>query len=330
MTTRNLRWQLMAVALTMLLLAGCGGAQAEPTATLVPPTAAPSHTPAPPTATPSPDPAVKVSKDIAYTTPLHPGSIPDVPSINQVDYGIVQELDVYAPSEPGPWPVVVLAHGLPESKESYTDLSRALAEQGAVVFTVNWPVSLPNIAAGENGVRYRESYETLACAVRFARATAPDYGGDPARVTLAGFSMGGAYGAYTALVGDGLDPLWEEFTSARGGPPPQVECVAEGVPTHVDAFVGTFGCYNWIDVLQEKEPELWELNSIYTHLGENPDLKVRLIHGEEDYQCPYEFAVQFEAALAEAGYDSSLTPFDGGHWLPAELTVEEIMKVAGD
>jgi len=70
-----------------------------------------------------------------------------------------------------------------------------------------------------------------------------------------------------------------------------------------------------------------DLDSVYTHLGKNPGLKVRLIHGEEDYQCPYEFAVKFDAALAEAGYDTAPTPFDGGHWLPAQLTVEEIMKV---
>lgn len=327
----NTSIRLVATIVLLLALAGCAGAQAEPTATPVPPTATPTPAPAPPTATPTSEPTVKVTKDIAYTTPLQPGTIPDAPtSLNQVDYSIVQRLDVYAPTESGPWPVVVFAHGLIESKESYADLSQAVAEQGVVVFTVNWPMTLPNVAAGENGVRYRESHETLACAVRFARAMASDYGGDPARVTLAGFSMGGAHGAYTALVGDDLDRLWEEFTAVRGGPPPQVECVVNGVSAHVDAFVGTFGCYNWIDVLQEKDPELWELNSIYTHLGKNPDLKVRLIHGEEDYQCPYEFAVQFDAALAEAGYDTALTPFDGGHWLPAQLTVEEIVKVVGD
>jgi acetyl esterase/lipase len=321
--------QMFGLILVIVSLVGCSGAQAVPTAKSVPASAIPTPAPSPVTATaiPTNEPTVKVTKDIAYTTPLQPGTIPEVPSINQVGYGVVQKLDVYAPADSGPWPVVVLAHGIIESKESYADLSQALAEQGVVVFTVNLPMSLPNIAVRENGVRYRESHETLACAVRFARAMAPDYGGDPARVTLAGFSMGGARGAYIALVGDDLDRLWEEFTSVRGGPPPQVECAVNGATAHVDAFVGAFGCYNWIDLLQEKDPELWELNSIYTHLGKNPDLKVRLIHGEEDYQCPYEFAVKFDAALAEAGYDTELTPFEGGHWLPAQLTVEKIMDV---
>jgi acetyl esterase/lipase len=270
-----------------------------------------------------------VTKDVAYTTPLHPGALIDEGS-SLVEYGIVQTLDVYAPIEPGAWPVVVFAHGLIETKEKYADLGQAIAEQGAVVFTVNWPASPPSVAVYENGVRFRERYETLACAIRFARAMASDYSGDPARVTLAGFSMGGAAGAYSALVGDDLDRLWEEFSSARDGPPPQVDCVVNGVSAHVDAFVGIGGCYNWIDMVQVRYPELWELNSSYTHLGKNPDLKVRLIYGEEDSDCPFEFGVQFDTALAEAGYDTALIPFDGRHQIPAQLTVEEIMKVAGD
>jgi hypothetical protein len=106
--------------------------------------------------------------------------------------------------------------------------------------------------------------------------------------------------------------------------------VVNGVSAHVDAFVGIGGCYNWIDMVQVRYPELWELNSSYTHLGKNPDLKVRLIYGEEDSDCPFEFGVQFDTALAEAGYDTALIPFDGRHQIPAQLTVEEIMKVAGD
>jgi acetyl esterase/lipase len=273
---------------------------------------------------------VKVTKDVAYTTPLQPGALAFEVGSGVPEYGSVQTLDVYAPTEPGTWPVVVFAHRLNEWKELYADLSQAIAEQGAVVFAVNWPVVYTGEAMEENGVRFRESYETLVCAVRFAHAMASDYGGDPDRVALAGFEMGGAYGAYTALVGDDSDRLWQEFASARGGPTSQVDCVAGGGSAHVDAFVGIAGCYNRVDQLQEKDPELWELNSIYTHLGENPDLKVRLIHGEDDHECPYEFADRLDSSLAKAGYDTALTAFDGGVYIPSQLIVEEIMKATGE
>jgi dipeptidyl aminopeptidase/acylaminoacyl peptidase len=264
---------------------------------------------------------VNVTKDVAYTVPL------------QQDVSEAHLLDVYAPIEPGAWPVVVFAHGFHSNKETsaYVDLSQAIAEKGAVVFTVNWPASPPNVAVHENGAGFRERYETLACAIRFARAMASGYGGDPARVTLAGHSGGGVAGAYAALVGNDLNRLWEEFASVRGAPPPQVDCAVNGVSAHVDAFVGISGCYYWINTIRERDPELWELNSIHTHLGKNPDLKVRLIHGEEDGDCEFEIAVQLDAALAEAGYDTALIPFDGGHWAPAQSTVvKEIMEVAGD
>ena len=51
----RLRW-MICLTLVVLLLAGCGGAQAVPTATPVPPTAMPADTPVPPTATPTSTP----------------------------------------------------------------------------------------------------------------------------------------------------------------------------------------------------------------------------------------------------------------------------------
>ena len=52
MNSRRLLQQVFGLTLIVMLLAGCGGAPAEPTATLVPPTATP--TPVPPTPTPTP------------------------------------------------------------------------------------------------------------------------------------------------------------------------------------------------------------------------------------------------------------------------------------
>jgi acetyl esterase/lipase len=153
------------IGLTSLLLlsVACGTSPAAPTSTPLPPTP-------PPTATRPVTPLpVAVTRDVVYMIPLGPAVVE-------------QRLDVYAPGEPGAWPVVVFAHGLGEDKEDRAELSRAIAGQGAVVFTLDWPAVSPS-----QPVQFREMEEALACAVRFARASASDYGGDPARVTLAGF-----------------------------------------------------------------------------------------------------------------------------------------------
>jgi len=269
---------------------------------------------------------VTVTEDAVYAVALQPDVSPPE-----------WRLDVYAPTEPGPWPVVVFAHGLGDRKENNAILSRSIAEQGAVVFTIGYPTMDPSVAITDNGRGFREMLDTLACAIRFARARAPDNGGDAARVTLVGFSLGGGAGAHIALVGDDLDRRWEEFVSLRGGPPRQVECEVSGGSAHVDAFVGVAGAYDAFvgtdgkygrEWLQDKDPELWEM--LNSSLGENLDLKVRLIHGEHDSTIPFENSVEFDTALAEAGYDTVLIPHDGYHEIPTELTVQTVMEVARD
>jgi acetyl esterase/lipase len=244
------------------------------------------------------------------------------------------KLDVYAPSEPGPWPVVVFAHGLGSRKANYAIFSRDIAEQGAVVFTIDWPTRYPTYTVKDDGRGLREVLETLACAVRFARAKAPDFGGDPGRVILSGYSLGGI-GAQTALVGDDVDRLWEEFAADRGGPPAQIDCAVSGVSAGVDAFVGISGLYvghhegkygrEW---LQAEDPLLWE--TFFSSLEGNPDLKIRLIHGEEDDDVPFEESAGFAAVLEEAGYDVELIPFSGGHTVPFELTAQTVIDLARD
>ncbi|MCP4540899.1 MAG: hypothetical protein GY832_27505 [Chloroflexi bacterium] len=291
--------QMTYLALIMLLLGACSTSK-----------------PAPTVAAPTMTPSVKVSSDVAYVTSLQP----DVSE---------QRLDVYTPNEAGDWPVVVFLHGYDGNKEYYATLSQAIAEQGAVVFTAAWPTWIADMAARDNGKGFREMSEVLSCAIRFARATASDYGGDSSQVTLVGHSSGADTGAWVALAGDNLDRSWEEFTSNRGGPPAQVECVVNKGSTRVDAFVGIAGGYDdFAGPLQKRDAELWQIAAPYAHLGQNLDLRVRLIHGERDPHVMPEHAVQFNDALAEAGYDTSLILWDGKHRVPTELTIAEVIKVA--
>jgi acetyl esterase/lipase len=268
---------------------------------------------------------VTVTKDIVYAVGT------------QQEEGTEWKLDEYAPTEPGDWPVVVFLHGIDEAKEGWTVLPQAIAEQGAIVLVIDYPEIAPTVAILEKGKGHREMAETVACAIRFARARASDLGSDTAPVVIAGFSFGGGVGSHVALLGESIDRRWEDYATSRGGPPHQVDCEVSQGSTHVDALVGIAGAYDAFvgydgrygrEFMQEKDPDLWEM--LYGSIGENLDLKVRLLHSETDSQIPYENSVEFEATLAEAGYDVILIPFRGGHTTPLDLTVQTVMEVVGD
>ena len=64
-------------------------------------------------------------------------------------------------------------------------------------------------------------------------------------------------------------------------------------------------------------------------IGANPDLKIRLLHGESDDRISYENSVEFAAVLTGVGYDVQVVPFEGGHWVPTELLIPTVMELIG-
>jgi hypothetical protein len=128
--------------------------------------------------------------------------------------------------------------------------SQALAERGVLVFTINWLTPNTDLAWKDDGMDFRMMAEAHICAIRFARARAPDYGGDPTQVVLVAFSMGARIGITAALAGDDLPVLWEDFATKRGGPPSQIDCVEGKASANVKAFVGIGGRYNSVDYLK--------------------------------------------------------------------------------
>jgi predicted esterase len=93
---------------------------------------------------------------------------------------------------------------------------------------------------------------------------------------------------------------------------------------YVPVFDGLYGrAYQ-----QERDPELQQF--LASAIGVHPELTVRLIHGTVDQTIPMENSVEFEAALADAGYDVELTTFDGGHQTPPpERSLEVFKEVLG-
>jgi dienelactone hydrolase len=300
MVNNKLRNTIVGLVLIQFVLVGCVAPVATPTILV-------------PTSTPP----VQITRDILYATPL------------DVDVS-EQKLDVYAPYEVGSWPVVVFLHGFDGLKEGHVRESQAIAEQGVVVFTANWPTPLMDVAGLENGKGFREMAEVLSCAVRFARANAADYGGDPSQVILIGFSYGAGLGAWMALAEENLDDMWDDFAAQRGGPEPQVACTIDGGSASVDAFIGIGGGYRIPKSLQDRDVDLWEFVSPISYIEQRLELPVRLLHGEQDTLVNSRHSTDFNDVLMEAGYDTQLILYDGEHHVPAVLTAEAVLELAGE
>ncbi len=165
----------------------------------------------------------------------------------------------------------------------------------------------------------------MACAVRFARANAPAYGGNPENLTLAGFSMGGGVGAFVALNADDLGRLWETYAAGHDGPQQQAACAAADEPLAVRAFVGIGGAYTLADGFAQSNPDLYALLS---QMDGTAGLKIALLQGEFDTTVPAQVAETFKARLEAAGYAPTLTLYDSGHTVPRELTVQTVMDIS--
>lgn len=247
---------------------------------------------------------------------------------------IDRKLDLYTPADSGDWSILLFLPGSGQPTGTHSRLAQTVAERGAIVLVVGYPAVDPEFAILQRGKGYREIAETVACALHFARATALESGNETPFVAISGFSYGGGAGTHNALAGENVAQIWEAIAAPSGEPPSQVECTVSEGSTHVDALIGIAGAYDAFvgydgrygrDFMQGHDPALWEL--FIGTLGENADLKIRRLHSETDGIIPYENSVYFSSLLMEEGYDVQLIPFDGGHSVPIDLTVETVLNV---
>jgi acetyl esterase/lipase len=325
--SRGRSWWRLAVGVLVLALAACD-AQTPPTPTLAPTSPAPTATAPAPTATATAG-ATDGPGETPMETPTAPPPTPSTPPDGEIqawktipyatagDCGerlteCQQFVDVYAPDEGGPWPVVVMAHGRPRTPADMLELARAVAGHGAVVFNIDYRGVRPVIQQG-----WPEAIQDVACAVRFARATASQYGGDASQLVLVGHSFGGYVGTLTALAGD-------EFKG---------DCLTPDESALPDAWVGvSANCLvgvppppaplwtTWYGGTPEERPRAWQMGDPLEHVGGNPDLVVRMIHEEND---PIVDVIQprtLVRELREADYDATLTVLEGDdHWGPLDM-----------
>ena len=185
-------------------------------------------------------------------------------------------INVWAPEKPGPWPVVVMVHG--GSKPTMPGGTLPLqpmkvAQRGAVVFAPVWwrDVGIgPGQVTDEADARefrgdFLETISEIAAAVRFARANAARYGGDPDNVTLFGFSGGANYVVPVAVGGV---PPSEGALAGAGSSVPESLAVLDPDYLHADPA--------WARMMAV-DPSFMSVGSPFSYLGHPMNFPITVI-----------------------------------------------------
>ncbi|MCX4825545.1 carboxylesterase family protein [Streptomyces sp. NBC_01142] len=183
-------------------------------------------------------------------------------------------LDVYRPADDLPSAACVLLwHGVgPDERDVLAPLAREVAHNGVVVFVPDWRADSADLGRSH-----------LLDSLRFVRDHASEFGGDPARITVAGWSASAA-----AAIGIALHP----------------ELVDGWRPT---AVVGIAGRYDWPARTTGTIPGE-DLADVHP-----APVPVWLIHGAKDTRVDGQHSRSFHAGLRAHGWPAHLEEPDADH-----------------
>jgi acetyl esterase/lipase len=214
-------------------------------------------------------------------------------------------MDIYMPDDVGPHPAVLFIHGgtwRAGSKEHFWRSGPRLARSGFVAASINYRL-LPD------GV-FPNNLNDCVCALAFLRAHAEEYGVDPARIAVMGYSAGAHLTSLVALASD--HPELPTDCSAAGGQPvaPPAAAISASGPQDMRL---------WWNELSDKEtvegifggsprdlPHAYELGSPAYHVrsGAPPML---ILADAADFGGVH----AFRDALVATGNDASLLRVEG-------------------
>lgn len=215
-------------------------------------------------------------------------------------------MDVYLPADgETARPAVMFVHGggwRMGSARAHTGHAERLAAAGYVAVSIDYRL-VPD------GVYPRQIQDT-ACALAFLRAHADDWGLDPDRVAIAGYSAGGHLVSLLGVASD--EPAFAPDCAAGATAPPQAVISGAG-PQDLRDFPDADAVRDMLGGSIDDVPERWDLASPITHA--RPDAPPFLfVHGTADWFVPVEQSRAMRDALRAEGVDARVLELAGvGH-----------------
>ena len=210
-------------------------------------------------------------------------------------------LDTNVPDGDGPYPVVILVHGggwsSGDKRNDFKPIMGALTDAKFTLFSINYRLA-PTY-------RWPACFQDVQTAIRWVKAHAGDFKGDPNRIALIGYSAGGHLVCYAAV---------------KGGADTQVQAiVGMAPPTDLNMDVDLRGhqlskaLQKLLDHPKQRDEAtrkmLYEMSPVnFVRPGLPPFL---IIHGDKDKGCPYPETTQFVAKLKENGVPYELITIHG-------------------
>jgi alpha-L-fucosidase 2 len=221
---------------------------------------------------------------------LHAGLQTDL-EYAQVD-GESLKLDVQVPEGEGPFPVAILVHGGGwtggDKQKDITPWFKPLSDAGFVWFSINYRLAPKH--------RWPACLEDVKTAIRWVKAHAANYKGDPNKVAIFGHSAGGHLALLAALTAGedtrvqaavGYAPVTDflQDLESRGGLSPSLQAL-HGLPkTPTEASL-----------------QLLHQTSVINNVSHKPPLcPVLVLQGEADKTVPLQQSLNFQSRLRANG-----------------------------
>jgi acetyl esterase/lipase len=243
-----------------------------------------------------------------------PPPVPGTVIVTDINYGgpggdESQRLDAAVPEGAGPFPMVIIVHGggwsSGDKEKDITPLFAPLSRAHFTWFSINYRLAPKD--------QWPACFDDVQTAIRWVKAHAAEYKGDPKRVVLIGYSAGGHLICQAVVTAKD-----DTRVQAAIGLAPPTDLVADtqrrgGISPSLSKLLGCpIGPPNAATeaILQELSP----LDKVKAGLP--PFL---LIHGTEDKSVPYSQSVNFQARLKAAGVPCELITIQGaphniGNW----------------